>query len=127
MATQGGHHLIPSQHSVPATLGDGTSHPGEDFALSGAKAESALWMLYRKSDLIFLDNLSSIVGICLKGREQLLTSTGRERKQSLLHWSNNPAATAVLSGEIRLEGCESCKEVVFSCKMLFRRPQLASF
>ena len=84
-------------------------------------------MLYRTTDLIFLDNLSSIVWICLKRREQLLMSTERERKQSPLHWYNNPAATAVLSGEIRLEGCKSHKEVVSSCKMLFKRPQLASF
>lgn len=54
-------------------------------------------------------------------------STGRERKRSPLHWYNNPAVTAVLSGEIRLEGCESHKEVVFSCKTLFKRTQLASF
>lgn len=67
-----------------------------------------------QTDLIFLDNLSSIVWIRLKGREQSLMSTGRERKQSPLLWSNNPAATTVLSGEIRLEGCESHKEVVFS-------------
>lgn len=52
--------------------------------------------------------------VYLKGREQLLMSTGRERKQSPLHWSDNPAATAALSGEIRLEGSESHKEVVFS-------------
>lgn len=126
-ASQGGCHILPSQHHLSAILGDGTNHFGDKFALSDAKAESALGMLYRKTDLIFLDNLSPIVWICLKGREQLLKSTGRERKQSSLYWSNNPVAITVLSGEIRLEGCESHKEVVFSCNMLFKRPQLASF
>lgn len=126
-ATQGGCHVLPSPDTVPAVPGDGTRHVGEDFALSGAKAEPGHGMFYRKTDWIFLDNLSPIVWICSKGREQLLKSVGRERKQSLLPWSNNSAAASVLSGEIRLEGCESHKEVVFSCKTLFQRPQLAPF
>lgn len=122
-----GQHLLPSWHSVSITLGDGTSHLEEDFALSGAKAESTLWMLNRKTDLIFLDNLSSTVWLCLKGREQLLMSTGRERKQSSLHWSSNPAAAAVLSGEISWRGASPAKKLCFLPKLFFERPQMASF
>lgn len=49
-------------------------------------------------------------------RERAVVNVYRKGKktEALLHWSNNPAATAALSGEIRLEGCKSHKEVVFS-------------